>query len=59
MIAFLGEWAAAVWMILCESGPYLLLGFTLAGFMKVLVPQNKVTKHLGKNDFRSVAIASA
>jgi len=58
VIDFIGEWLQAIWMILCESGPYLLVGLLLAGFIKVLIPEEKVFKHLGKNDFRSVGIAS-
>ncbi|MFG0316619.1 MAG: SO_0444 family Cu/Zn efflux transporter [Planctomycetota bacterium JB042] len=59
MIAFLADWLEAIWFILVESGPYLLAGFLIAGFIKRLVPEEKVFRHLGKDDFRSVFIASA
>lgn len=59
MIEFLLAWLDAIWFILVESGPYLLLGFLIAGFIKILIPEEKVFKHLGKDDFRSVFIASA
>lgn len=59
MIEFIGQWLVACWTILCESAPYLLLGFLIAGLIKALVPDEKILKHLGGNDLRSVAIASA
>ncbi len=58
MIGFLSEWLAAMWMILRESGPFLFIGFTLAGLIKVFVPADKVLRHLGRDDFRSVFISS-
>jgi uncharacterized membrane protein YraQ (UPF0718 family) len=59
MIEFLSAWIYACWTILCESAPYLLLGFLIAGLIKALVPDDKILKHLGGNDLRSVVIASA
>lgn len=58
MNQFLYDWLLAIWQILAESGPYLLVGFFIAGLIKVLIPEEKVFRHLGKNDFRSVFIAS-
>ncbi len=58
MIEFLIDWLRAIWVILVESGPYLLVGFVIAGFIKVLVPEEKVFRHLGKDDFKSVFVAS-
>ncbi|MFH0946964.1 MAG: SO_0444 family Cu/Zn efflux transporter, partial [Planctomycetota bacterium] len=58
MSEFLLEWIGAIWGILVESGPYLLVGFLLAGLIKVLIPEEKVYRYLGKDDFRSVFIAS-
>lgn len=59
MIDFVSQWLVACWTILCESAPYLLLGFLIAGLIKALVPDEKILKHLGGNDLRSVVIASA
>lgn len=58
MINFLWEWILAVWIILCDSGPFLLAGFVIAGFLKAWIPDSLVFRHLGQNRFRSVAIAS-
>ena len=58
MISFLGEWAAAIWLVLCMSGPYLLLGFAIAGLIKAVVPESWIFKHIGKDNFRSVFVAS-
>ena len=44
--------------LVAESAPYLLIGFALAGVLKVIVPEDKVYKHLGDNRFKSVALAS-
>ncbi len=58
MIEFLTEWLTAIAVVLSESGPYLLVGFLVAGFLKVLVPEEQVFRHLGRDDFRSVATAA-
>ena len=58
MTAFLADWAAACWEVLALSGPWLLLGFGLAGLIKVLLPEKLVYRHLGKDSLRSVATAS-
>ncbi|MFT7516763.1 MAG: uncharacterized membrane protein YraQ (UPF0718 family) [Myxococcota bacterium] len=47
-----------IWTILVESGPWLLGGFFIAGLLKEFIPQEKVFKHLGKDDFWSVLKAS-
>lgn len=36
-------------LLLIESAPWLLLGFTIAGFIKAFIPQSLLVKHLGKN----------
>lgn len=41
-----------------EMSPYLIIGFLFAGIQHVLFPRNKVTKYLGKNNFRSVLYSS-
>jgi len=41
-----------------EMAIYLLLGFLFAGILHVLVPKDKITKYLGKNNFLSVVNAS-
>ncbi|MDP6963720.1 MAG: permease, partial [Planctomycetota bacterium] len=48
----------AIWSILVESGPWLLGGFFIAGLLKEFVPQEKVFRHLGQDDFWSVLKAS-
>lgn len=58
MSEFLSGWAASSFQILFESAPYLLVGFVLAGVIRVLLPEDKVRKHLGGDDFRSVALAA-
>ncbi|MAU93914.1 MAG: hypothetical protein CMJ93_06880 [Planctomycetes bacterium] len=54
MIDFFGS----IWSILVEAGPWLLGGFFIAGLLKEYIPQDKVFKHLGRNNFGSVFKAS-
>lgn len=58
MTAFLAEWGAAVWGVLADSGPWLLLGLAAAGMLKEFLPEEKVFRHLGRDDLRSVTIAA-
>jgi uncharacterized membrane protein YraQ (UPF0718 family) len=55
---FLGEWLRSIGLVLAQSGPYLLAGFVIAGLLKVLLPERLVYRHLGRDDLRSVGIAS-
>lgn len=52
------RWITEVWTILAMSGPYLLVGFLLAGLLKVLVPERWIWRHLGRDDMGSVVKAS-
>ena len=58
MIGFLGEWLYAVWEILALSGPWLLVGFALAGLIRIVLPAQLVYRHLGKDSWRSVLTAA-
>ncbi|MEE2940617.1 MAG: SO_0444 family Cu/Zn efflux transporter [Planctomycetota bacterium] len=58
MGTFLTDWLQALWMILVESGPYLLVGFVIAGVLSVIVPATWIARKLGGNDVRSVATAA-
>ena len=44
--------------LLCEMGPYLLLGFLIAGLLHAFVPASIYSRYLAGNDFRSVLLAS-
>jgi len=55
---FLVEWLSAVWMVLVESGPFLLAGFAIAGLLGELVPAAWIARRLGGDDVKSVATAS-
>ncbi len=48
----------AIITLAAESGPYLLIGFALAGFLKIVIPEQRVFKYLGPNSMTSVALAS-
>lgn len=58
MGSFLADWLGAIWFVLASSGPYLLLGFVIAGLLKTLIPDRWIVRHIGGNDVRSVTIAS-
>lgn len=44
--------------LLGEAAPYLIVGFFLAGLMKVYLPRSKVFEQLGKPNLRSSVLAS-
>ncbi len=58
MIQFFQDWGSAVISMILEAGPFLLLGLFVAGLLKALLPAAAITKHLGGNDLRSVALAT-
>jgi uncharacterized membrane protein YraQ (UPF0718 family)/copper chaperone CopZ len=47
-----------IWTLLEEMAPYLLFGFLIAGILYVLIPREKVSKHLAHNKFSAVTKAS-
>jgi len=58
MLEFLTAWAVAVARMLAETGPYLLIGLVVAGFIKVLIPEERIYRHFGRNNLRAVTTAS-
>ncbi|MEN8149871.1 MAG: SO_0444 family Cu/Zn efflux transporter [Planctomycetota bacterium] len=54
----LTNYLAAVFSMIAESAPFLLFGFFLAGLLRVLIPQKKVTRYLGGDSVKSVTLAS-
>ncbi len=57
MLSNLLRLLSATSTLFAQMAPYLLVGFGLAGVLKVLVPTDKVISYLGKRSFRSVLIA--
>lgn len=58
MTEFALAWLGAIWVILVESGPYLLAGFLIAGGLKVLISERWIYRNLGQDNTRSVFLAS-
>lgn len=58
MTAFLLDWLASTWGVIVATGPWLLVGLALAGMLKEFLPEEKVYRHLGKDNLRSVTIAA-
>ncbi|MFG0273555.1 MAG: SO_0444 family Cu/Zn efflux transporter [Phycisphaerales bacterium] len=56
---FLADWAHEFWLILVESGPWLLVGFLLAGVAHAWIPMAWVRKQLGGRGVGSVLKAAA
>ncbi len=55
---WIATWWASVWQLLVESAPWLLAGFAFAGVVYVLLPVEKLTKHLGRPGLGSVIKAA-
>jgi len=47
-----------IWMLFIEMSPYLILGFGLAGVLHVIIPKEKVFKHLSGKGILSIIKAS-
>ncbi|WP_163836257.1 SO_0444 family Cu/Zn efflux transporter [Spartinivicinus ruber] len=50
--------ATQFWLLLTESAPWLLLGFFIAGLIKVFIPPKWIEKHLKGQHFSSVIKAA-
>ncbi len=57
------EWIEHYWdalvMMTAEMAPYLLLGFFIAGLLRMFVPRNLYSKHLAPRNMKSVVKAAA
>ncbi len=58
MVEIIVGYGIALWGLMLEMSPYLLLGFFIAGLLYVYFPKDKVSKYLGKNNFRSTLNAA-
>ena len=59
VLAFIEHYWDALVMMTAEMAPYLLLGFLIAGLLRVFVPKNLYSKHLAPNNMKSVVKAAA
>jgi HflK protein len=59
VIEFLFQMAWETWFVLKEASVFLLLGFTLAGVLAVLVPSQVLMRFLGVGKIKSVLWAAA
>ena len=55
---YIYKYFSAVWDLSVDMAPYLLLGFLMAGLLKVFLPATLMNKYLGKSSFKSVLNAS-
>ena len=58
MIDLLLNLATASWAVFGAMAPYLLLGFTVAGLLSVVISPEWVERHLGGNGLGQVVKAS-
>ena len=47
-----------VWSILLDSSPYIILGIVAAGFIKIYINEDFISRHLRQGKYRSVLKAS-
>lgn len=47
-----------IWRILLDSSPYIIVGILAAGFIKIYINQDFISRHLSKGRFSSVIKAS-
>lgn len=57
-MSWTADWFREVWTILVASGPYLLVGFFIAGLLEVLIPKTWIRRHLGGKGWIPVAKAA-
>ena len=57
-MGFAETYLIATWDLIAEMGPYLLLGFAVAGILHRLFRQEWIEKKLGASGFKSIALAS-
>ncbi|APD06156.1 putative two-component membrane permease complex subunit [Flavobacteriaceae bacterium UJ101] len=55
---FIIDYIYEFWSLTKEMAPWLLLGFLIAGVLKVYFPAQKIDQHLGKNNLKSVLKAA-
>jgi len=58
MITIFVDIALEIWKLTLEMAPYLLLGFLVAGLLSVVLPKDKVSRHLSGNSTASVSKAA-
>ena len=57
-VRFIWEVLVETAVLVCDTAPFLLVGFFLAGLLKVFIPTSFIYRHLGRDDFMSVLRSS-
>lgn len=52
------EIISEIWRILLDSSPYIIIGILAAGFIKIYINQDFISRHLSKGRYSSVVKAS-
>ncbi len=55
---FIETYVAAIWEMVAEMAPYLLLGFAIAGLLHRYIRQSWIERRLGKRSLKSIITAS-
>jgi HflK protein len=58
MVDFVVRFASELASVFYEGSLYILVGFVIAGALAVLIPPRLIARHLGGDNFRSVALAA-
>lgn len=58
MIEYINGYISTTWHLLEEMAPYLLFGFFIAGILRLVLPKEKIYKHLSGNKISSVIKAA-
>ena len=59
MLTLINHYFVALLMMTAEMAPYLLLGFFIAGLLRVFVPRSLYSRHLAPRNMKSVVKAAA
>lgn len=54
MLAYLTDFLKETWWLTAEMAPYLLLGFVIAGLLRVFFNEEWVRRHLGQKGFKQI-----
>lgn len=55
---FLTRWLWESWQVVLEAGPFMVVGFFVAGLIHAFVPMQQVVRHLGQPGLKGVAKAA-
>ncbi|MEW6742671.1 MAG: SO_0444 family Cu/Zn efflux transporter [Planctomycetota bacterium] len=58
MTGIVWDFVTAVLTLFAEAAPYLLVGFFVAGLLRLLISEEKICRYLGQDNLKSVVLAA-